>query len=173
MKRSTGLGILVTVAIIAFFLIQFSDRGSDNLPENQDVEDFDIVLISERSGDDAISDVKMMHGGSEMLKLVDVSILDYQTNDGRKITVWIGVAENETSARDMLAKMESGMRYSNSFIPEDKITFDEVEVYTASGMGMRNFYFAQGSSVVWIAGDLSDAEFFKVVYILSVQESYF
>jgi len=62
-----------------------------------------------------------MHGGSEKLKLVDVSIQDYQTNDGRPVRVWVGVAENETSANDMLKKMNSGIRYSNAFTPVDNI----------------------------------------------------
>ncbi len=163
MKISIGFGILVTAVIIAFFLIQFSDRSSDNLPENEDVQDFDIALISERSGDDAISEVKMMHGGSGRLKLVDVRIQDYLTSDGRPIKVWIGIAENETSADEMLAEMESGIRYSNSFMPTGNITSDDVVVYTAAGMGMRNFYFASGDSVIWVAGDLSDDEFLKLL----------
>ncbi len=167
MKRSTTFGIFVTVAILAFFLIQIVDMSSDKPPKNQETQDFDITLISERSGENAISDVKVMHGGSEKLKLVDVRIMDYLTNDGRAIKVWIGVAENETSARNMLIKMDSKLRYSNSFIPAGKITFDDIEVYKADGMGVKNFYYAKGNSVIWVAGNLSDTEFLKVVYLLS------
>ncbi len=163
MKRSTRSGILVTAVIIAFFLIQFSDNGSDTLLEHKDAKDLDIALISEKSGEAAISEVKMMHDGSGKLKLVDVRIQDYQTGDGRPIKVWIGIAENETSADEMLEEMASGIRYSNSFMPAGNITFDDIVVYTATGMGMRNFYFAKGNSVVWVAGDLSDDEFLKFV----------
>jgi len=54
MKRSTGFGILVAVVIVAFFLVQIVDRGSDNLPESQKNPDFDMTLVSEIGGEDAI-----------------------------------------------------------------------------------------------------------------------
>ncbi len=167
MKRSTGFGVLVAAVIVAFFLVQIVDNGSDDPSKNQESPDFDMTLVSEMGGEDAISDVKAMHGGSERLKLVDVSIQDYQTNDGRPVRVWVGIAENETSAREMLTKMNSGIRYSNAFTHVGNISFDDVEVHKAGGMGMTNFYFAKGNSVIWVAGDLSDDEFFGVVSLLS------
>ncbi len=163
MRLRSPLLILLGAALVAAALLQEGLR--DVSPESQKTLELKLsnfTLASLRVGEEAKKELVALHGGAE-LQLEDALIAEYIAEDGRLVKVWVGVAQNESVARELLARMHTGLGSSRLFSPDGSVEVGEVQVFRARGMGEVHYYYARGNRVVWVSGLLSEQELASLV----------
>lgn len=161
MKARDATLVLLGIALLAVVAFSAQEKGPEEAAPPQgsmNLHPANFTLASLKGGEEALQEVMALHRGSAALNLEDALVAEYITPGGRLIKVWVGVASNESIASEMLTLMNTGMQSSEMFSPEGSLNMGDIQVFTASGMGERHFYYAHKNRVVWIAGTLSEEE---------------
>ena len=152
--KNAALVLLGIALLILSFAVEQPESGHEKgakpLPN--------LTLASIMGGEEALRELRALHGGSPAIELEDALIAEYIASDGRFIKVWVGVARDETAAREMLTQMRTKIQRSGIFTPGGSLQIGGVEAFTASGFVEQHYYYAKGKRVVWIEGRLSREE---------------
>jgi type IV pilus biogenesis protein CpaD/CtpE len=165
MKARNAALVLLGIALLVFaFSAQEEETTSKAQPEGaMKLHPANFTLASLKGGEEALKEVRALHRGSAALELEDALVAEYITQDGRLVKVWVGIARNESTAREMLAQMRAKLGASGMFTPEGSLSVGNVRVFKARGMGEWHYYYARKNRVVWISGMLSDEELSTLV----------
>ncbi|MHB1420318.1 MAG: hypothetical protein ACYCX4_12160, partial [Bacillota bacterium] len=107
------------------------------------------------TGPEAIQQLSELHG-KDIGKVVNGYIAMYEQGD-RQITLWISVSATEADADELLQIMNAKMPTTNVFTNQKTIEMNGKTYNYVSGMGMDNYYFAQGSRNYWVATNDPDS----------------
>jgi len=151
MKLKNAALVLLGIALL---ILSFAEEQPESGQERAKPLP-NLTLASIKGGEEALRELRALHGGSPAIELEDALIAEYIASDGRFIKVWVGVARDETAAREMLTQMRTKIKRSGIFTPGRSLQIGGVEVFTASGFGGQHYYYAKGNRVVWIEGRLS------------------
>ncbi len=109
------------------------------------------ILIWHIYGKSALEELYKMHGFSEELKkLKNASIMVYH-GKGNVAYIWLGVAENEISAKSMIAKMEEIISKNKTpYKISDKFKINNVYVVHAISRDGHHYFFYINRETIWI-----------------------
>jgi hypothetical protein len=141
------LGLLLSV--VALGQLFLNNRGSSSDVINLPKELTGLSLTQTRTGSEAIAEFADLHG--KEFPVVSGSIGIYGNS---QITLWVAVAQSESSAIEMTTAMQSKIAQGNSpFTPVNEINDRNRKIYALEGMGQKHYYFQSKNLVIWLAGD--------------------
>lgn len=160
MKARNAALVLLGIALLVFaFSAQKEEIRSETQPEGAiRLHPPNFTLASLKGGEEAMREVMALHRGSTAIELEDALVAEYITQDGRLVKVWVGIARDENTAREMVEQMRVKLGTSGMFTPEGSQSVAGIEVFKARGMGEWHYYYAHKNRVVWISGMLSEEE---------------
>jgi hypothetical protein len=160
MRARNAALVLLGIALLVFaFSAQREEIRSEAQPEGaMRLHPPNFTLASLKGGEEALREVMALHRGSTALELEDALIAEYITQDGRLVKVWVGIARDENTAREMAEQMRARLGTSGMFTPAGSLSVAGIEVFKARGMVGQHYYYARKNRVVWISGMLSEEE---------------
>ena len=164
-KRKKGRGaaiIYAFIAVVLLSLIWFSFGANVLSPAKQSgqsgVPDYlgSLKLATKTEGPQALDQINRLHGTD--IKLVSGYIAEYAAiYGGEKVTVWVGEAENENDAAELLRRMVGEIEKGDTpFSIPKQVTIAGHQVYQVQGPGGDNFFYQSHEStknVVWLIVD--------------------
>jgi len=103
-------------------------------------------LVRGVTGEEALAEVRQLHG--KEVGLVSGWVAQYQ---GRA-TVWVGQAESEAQAAQLLQAMTQRIGVGNPvFSGLERREVEGQEVFSVVGQGQRHYYYQRGRLVIWLA----------------------
>lgn len=129
-----------------------------------------LSLLEHKTGSDVIAELKVMHGGSENVKINDAHFLKYAGKEGGSAATWIGITDTEEGARMLTTLMTQRIKNSSKFSLQE-MTLGSTTVYNLKGLGFEeNYYYSIGSKTVWIGvSGLSNLDVSKLIEELNLQ----
>lgn len=117
------------------------------------------------TGADALRHVDQLHIG-KIENIYDVAIIHYIDEDGRLLTLWTTLYENETLASGETEKMVVGIRkFGGDWAPTlEEITIGELTVYRIAPDDLPQYFWADGVWVFYIKPhDFTPDECFRMI----------
>jgi hypothetical protein len=113
-----------------------------------------LPLVTQTTGLEAVSDMQGLHG--KEIGLIGGYVAQYQA-DGRSITVWLGQAESQAAAEELLDRMTEKIGDGNAYFRNlEEILVDGRIVYSTIGGGEDHYYYRSADKVIWLS--ISSAE---------------
>lgn len=160
--RLTFFQLLIATSFLAALVFSFGQnvlapRKQQIMPKR--LEHLELINVTE--GPQALAQVNKLHGID--ITLVNAYIGQYAHRDGRA-TVWVGKAENNNDAVELLKRMVEGIkRADEGFYNLRTIIIDGQEVFQVEGPGGKHLFYnsaKSGEEIVWITTTEADATLF-------------
>lgn len=139
-----GLLILGFLGILAYAFQSNILVPPAGIPDR--VEEFE--LVSQVEGEAALAQVSRLHGTRIPLK--DAYIASY-AHSGSQLTAWVGRAESEAAALQLIRRMSEGIRHGGGqFSNLRRESVSGKEVFQVDGPEGRRYFYTRDEKVIWL-----------------------
>ncbi len=108
----------------------------------------DMKRVSVITGEAAMQKMRGIHPGD--IGIIDGYLANYRW-EGEEMTLWVGMANTEPDAEQLLERMVSAIAKGGTpFSVPARVTVDGRQVFSTSGGGGTNYFFQDSRSVVWL-----------------------
>ncbi|MDP2743594.1 MAG: hypothetical protein Q8P00_00820 [Dehalococcoidia bacterium] len=156
------LQVVIVVAFLALAAFSFgrdvlSPSKQGGMPERIG----NLELVSTVAGAQALAQIDRLHGTD--IKLVTAFIAEYVYDryERQHATVWVGVAESDQAAAQLLTRMLDGItRGGSGFGNLQKVTVGGQEISQVDGPDGKHFFYQprEGADrVIWLSIEAADA----------------
>ena len=174
-EKINGKMRIFFITFLLFFIVLsltcIEELGKDKVSKEKNINEFisspqenisGYILMWHVYGDYAIKELYKMHSFSkELRKLKNASIMVYHKKDNVAY-IWLGVAENEESAEDMIKRMEEIISKNKTpYKIAGKFKVGNVNVIHAVDMKGHHYFFYIKREAVWIYLKENDLPFVK------------
>lgn len=106
-----------------------------------------LPLVHLQRGEEALQAINRLHATA--IEIVDGYVATYGRGH-EQVIVWWSRAASEARAVELVEAMTDKMAASPMFSRPEAVTAEGRRVYSTSGAGMRNYYWASGTDVYWV-----------------------
>lgn len=163
-KKRRGLFLFQILLVVGFLLLIWLSFGQNVLQLGEDGVSKrlgELKLVSKVAGAEALTQINKLHGTN--IKVIDAYIASY-SGDGARVMVWVGTAEDNNAAAELIGRMVEGISRGNaSFTNLRRLTINQGyhshEIFQVDGPGGKHFFFLSKQSqdrIVWLTLEADD-----------------
>ena len=148
---AVGLVLLITGSVLAFLNATYQRPLAPDLPRRL----AGLALVSWSDGPQAIAEVGRMHAAD--LALDSAAIGRY--GDAGQVVLWISQTPDSAAASNMTEAMRTRINAVDSPFTQVALRPRQAGPITElEGMGQRHYFYASGSTVIWLGAEPALAE---------------
>ncbi|HEY9245670.1 MAG TPA: hypothetical protein VIO11_02375 [Candidatus Methanoperedens sp.] len=147
--------IIAVIGVTALLYQETQKNPYGIFPEK--LGDMNIALY--RSGDEAMTAVKELHGNNPGLKIEAAYIANYRSAPDSKAKFWVSESKTKDDTLSLLESMNSRVGKTGMFSDSTPMNIEGITVYFVSGkpeVGLYHYFYAKDKMLYWIQIDNPD-----------------